>query len=91
MRPILATGLALTLGLCMPAVATAQERRRPQGGEQRRRPQRDTGTNEEKKAKKLAEPFMAAAAWITDYDKAREEANTTGKLIFAYFTRSYAY
>lgn len=40
--------------------------------------------------KKLQEPFLAKASWITDYDKAREESKKTGKPIFAYFTRSYA-
>ncbi len=40
--------------------------------------------------KKLKSPFLSKAAWITDYDKAREESRKTGKLIFAYFTRSYA-
>lgn len=40
---------------------------------------------------KLKEPFFKKAAWITDYDKAREEAKKTGKPIFAYFSRSYAY
>ena len=41
--------------------------------------------------KKLAEPWVKKAPWITDYDKARAEAKKSGKLIFAYFTRSYAY
>lgn len=38
---------------------------------------------------KLEEPFLTKAPWITDYDKAREEASKSGKAIFAYFTRSY--
>lgn len=32
----------------------------------------------------------ADAKWITDYDAARAEAKKSGKLLFAYFTRSYA-
>lgn len=40
--------------------------------------------------KKLQSPFLAKSPWITDYDKAREEAKKAGKMIFAYFTRSYA-
>ena len=40
--------------------------------------------------KKLESEFLKAAPWITDYDKAREEAKKSGKLIFAYFTRSYS-
>jgi hypothetical protein len=47
-------------------------------------------TNEAKRDKKLKEPFLSKAAWTTDYDKAREEARKSGKLIFVYFTRSYA-
>ncbi len=39
---------------------------------------------------KLKAPFLAKAAWLTDYDAAREEAKKSGKPIFAYFTRSYA-
>jgi hypothetical protein len=43
-----------------------------------------------KRDQKLKEPFFSKAAWVTDYDKAREESKKSGKLIFAYFTRSYA-
>lgn len=45
---------------------------------------------EEKRDQKLKSPFLSKAAWITDYDRAREESRKTGKPIFAYFTRSYA-
>ena len=48
-------------------------------------------SNEEKLEKKLKEPWLVEGGWITDYDKAQEEAKKSGKLIFAYFTRSYAY
>jgi hypothetical protein len=44
-----------------------------------------------KRDKKLAEEWVKNANWITDYTKAREEAKKAGKLIFAYFTRSYAF
>ncbi len=47
-------------------------------------------SNEQKLEKKLQEPFLKKANWITDYDKAREEAKKGGKPIFAYFTRSYS-
>ena len=43
------------------------------------------------RAKKLAKPLFQKANWIFDYDKAREEAKKQGKLLFTYFTRSYAY
>lgn len=39
---------------------------------------------------KLAKEFIAFGGWITDYDEARARAAKEGKLIFAYFTRSYA-
>ncbi len=44
-----------------------------------------------KRDKKLAEPFLKKADWITDFDEAKAAAKNDGKLIFAYFTRSYAY
>ena len=44
---------------------------------------------EEKRDLKLRSPFLGKAAWITDYDQAREQSAKSGKLIFAYFTRSY--
>ena len=43
-----------------------------------------------KLAKKLQEPFLTKAAWLTDYEAAKAEAAKSGKMIFAYFTRSYA-
>jgi len=45
---------------------------------------------EEKRDAKLQAPFLSKASWITDFDKAREEAKKGDKLMFAYFTRSYA-
>lgn len=40
--------------------------------------------------KKLEKEFVSFGGWITDYDVARERAKKEGKLIFAYFSRSYA-
>lgn len=48
------------------------------------------GDLEAKLEKKLAKPFVANGGWETDYDKAREAAKASGKVIFAYFTRSYS-
>ncbi len=45
---------------------------------------------EQKKEAKLAEAWVKKANWITDYDKARAKAKESGKLIFAYFSRSYS-
>ena len=39
---------------------------------------------------KLAKSFVAHGGWITDYDQARQIAKEEGKLMFVYFTRSYA-
>jgi ABC-type sugar transport system substrate-binding protein len=44
-----------------------------------------------KRDEKLATPFLKKAPWITDYTQARAASKKAGKLIFAYFTRSYAY
>ena len=40
---------------------------------------------------KLAHEWLELADWNLDYDEARAEAKKTGKPIFAYFSRSYAY
>lgn len=48
-------------------------------------------SNEEKLEKKLQESWVVDGGWSTDYDQARESAKKSGKLIFAYFTRSYSY
>ena len=45
---------------------------------------------QKKREAKLAEPFFKKANWITDYDSVLEESRKSGKLVFAYFTRSYA-
>ena len=39
---------------------------------------------------KLAESWVTAAPWVTDYDDALAQAQQSGKPVFAYFTRSYA-
>lgn len=44
-----------------------------------------------KRDAKLAEAWLKNGTWITDYTKAKEEAKKANKLIFAYFTRSYAF
>ena len=42
------------------------------------------------RADKLAKEVFTKAPWVADYDKAREQAKKENKLMFAYFTRSYA-
>lgn len=39
---------------------------------------------------KFAKPVFEKANWLFDYDEARAEAERSGKLLFTYFTRSYA-
>lgn len=43
-------------------------------------------TPEEQLQAKLASPFLKKASWHMDYDKARDAAADSGKLIFGYFT-----
>ena len=48
-------------------------------------------TLQRKYDEEIALPFIAKGGWILDYDDARRRAREEGKLIFAYFSRSYAY
>jgi hypothetical protein len=41
-------------------------------------------------AKKLEGEFLKKAPWVTEYPKALSAAKKGNKLIFAFFTRSYA-
>jgi hypothetical protein len=45
---------------------------------------------EEKLEKKLEAPFLKKAPWVLDYDEARKIAKEKGRVVFAYFTRSFA-
>ncbi len=45
---------------------------------------------EKRKQKKLRSTFLKQARWVKDFDKAKKESRRSGKLILAYFTRSYA-
>lgn len=40
--------------------------------------------------KKLAKEFVESGAWRLDYDEARAEAAREKKLLFVYFTRTFA-
>ena len=48
------------------------------------------GDLEDKRDKKLKEPFIEKGHWLLDYDKAREESKKSGKPMLVYFTRSYS-
>ena len=45
---------------------------------------------ESRLAEKLEKDFVKNAAWEMDFDAAKQKAKESGKLIFAYFTRSYS-
>lgn len=45
----------------------------------------------QQREEKLGKEVFTKADWTFDYDKARAEAKKSGKLIFAYFSRSYAH
>ena len=68
-------GAALLLGLAMPAFAQDDAQ---------------TAKYQAKFDKKMQKPFLSNVTWETDFAKARAKAKADGKLIFAYFTRSYA-
>jgi len=50
----------------------------------------EADTMQAKYEKKLQKDFVSYGGWITDYDVARETAKKEGKVIFAYFSRSYS-
>lgn len=45
---------------------------------------------EERLAEKMKKPFVSNVAWVTGYETALARAREEGKLVFAYFSRSYA-
>ena len=49
----------------------------------------DLETLKEKKAQKLLSEFLKRAAWIPDWDRAREESRLSGRPILGYFTLSH--
>lgn len=69
--------LAPLAGLLLSGVASAQQ-------------QNDQATMKANYEAKLQKEFVAFGGWVTDYDVARERAAKEGKIIFAYFSRSYA-
>ena len=46
--------------------------------------------NQAKLDKKLAKEFVKKIEWVQDYDVAKQRAGESGKLVLAYFTRSFA-
>ncbi|GEM_PF-1953760 len=93
---ILAAGSVLAL--CGAPLLPAQgvsKRRAPAAAKMRKvTPQKRSVPSQEelikRREKKLALEWIAKGGWITDYDKARALAKKTNRMIFTYFTRSYA-
>ena len=50
----------------------------------------DQGDMLHRKTELLAEAWLQKANWVMSYPEARAKAKQSGKMIFAYFTRSYA-
>jgi len=50
----------------------------------------DAAAMQAKYEKKLQAEFIEHGGWIIDFDEAKEKAKAEDKLIFAYFSRSYA-
>jgi len=48
------------------------------------------GSLEERLAEKLSKPFAKNVAWVLDFGEAKKLAAEKGKVIFGYFSRSYA-
>ena len=48
------------------------------------------GELEERLDAKLKKDFVSNARWVLDYEEALARAEKEGKLVFAYFTRSYS-
>jgi len=77
----------LLLAALVATPAAAQSARLSGGPAQSQDSQADMVAKYEAKLKADYIPF---GGWITDYDEARAKAAAEGKLIFAYFSRSYA-
>ncbi len=75
MKPMILVPLAALLASLLPA---------------QNRPQPSQEDLKQKRSEKLAKDVFKKAPWLTDFDAAREQAKKEGKLLFTYFTRSYA-
>lgn len=80
---LIRTATALAVLSMLAATLPAQTKAKAQGPSQEQL--------QTQRAEKLAKEVFEKAPWTFDYDKARAEAKQSGKLIFAYFTRSYAH
>lgn len=55
------------------------------------RPQPSQEDLKKLRSEKLAKEVFKKAPWVLDFDQAREQAKKENKLLFTYFTRSYAH
>ena len=55
------------------------------------RPQPSQEDLKKLRSEKLAKEVFKKAPWVLDFDQAREQAKKEHKLLFTYFTRSYAH
>jgi hypothetical protein len=51
----------------------------------------DADSNQAKLDAKLAEDWVGQGGWVLDFDEAKAQAAKENKVIFVYFTRSYAF
>ncbi len=58
--------------------------------DEKKKPDDPTAELQRRYDEAIAKPYVKAGGWVLDYDVARERAIKEGKLIFAYFSRSYA-
>ncbi|HHI78980.1 MAG TPA: hypothetical protein ENK02_03280 [Planctomycetes bacterium] len=84
LTPLLAAGLGLLSGLSAYAPKGTPT---PQA---QKRAQKRGGTPEERYQRYLQKDYIKKGGWVLDYDEARARARREGKLIFVYFSRSYA-
>lgn len=76
---------AIVAGLAFATALPAQQAKKLIKADQEKQDKYSAGRSE-----KFAKPVFEKANWLFDYDEARAEAERSGKLLFAYFTRSYA-
>jgi hypothetical protein len=73
------------VGLAFPGSSAAHFPQAPQGTQSPKK-----ASLQERYQKYLSKDFIKKGHWVLDYDKARTRARREGKLIFVYFTRTYA-
>jgi hypothetical protein len=90
---LLSLSLAILAGPAPPVQASKPAASKPPASKPAAKQTQDpkTADLQKKYEEKLKEPFFSKAPWFTDYDKALAEAKKSGKLVFGYFSRSYAY